>query len=199
MHMYYWFGYDLGAFLFEGYYVKTKIGFICTCLGLIAAAILYEAMKILQIRLQKMTIKSLIRCNQRSSENSSLLSTTNKSNIMIANIKCGSWYYWILQTSHWCLHTVLGYFLMLAIMTYNAYITLSIAFGACLGYWIFGPTLIELNLNKFHKRRSNAQCTSSTCPDATLTEERRLSTASIVAEQLIAEATVDIHSSMDID
>lgn len=74
MHMYYWFGVDLGSFLFPGYNVTTLWSFLATCLGLIALAILYEAMKISQIRLQQIVINTVPRTGSTSSEDSSLLS-----------------------------------------------------------------------------------------------------------------------------
>lgn len=43
-------------------------------------------------------------------------------------------------------------------MTYNVYITITIVLGACLGYWIFGPQLIELNMKRFYKRQILLDC-----------------------------------------
>lgn len=59
---------------------------------------------------------------------------------------------------HWSVHTFLGYLLMLAVMTYNVYINVALVLGGCLGYWIFGPKLIELNLKEFYKRQNILDC-----------------------------------------
>lgn len=80
MHMSYWFGVDLGSFLFPGYNVTTVWGLIATCLGLAALAVLYEAMKVSQIHLQHTVIRPMPRTTSASSENSSLLSKMTPKN-----------------------------------------------------------------------------------------------------------------------
>lgn len=47
---------------------------------------------------------------------------------------------------------------MLAVMTYNIYINIAIILGGCLGYWIFGPKLIKLNMTQFHNRQRLLEC-----------------------------------------
>jgi len=78
--MSYWFGVDLGGFLFPGYNITTLWAFLATCLGLIALAVLYEAMKVSQIHLQQIVIKSMSRTASTSSESSSLLSQVTPKN-----------------------------------------------------------------------------------------------------------------------
>jgi len=60
----------------------------------------------------------------------------------------------MLQVLHWSLHTTLGYILMMAVMTYNAYITIALALGGCLGYWLFGLTLVQLNMQRFQHKQA---------------------------------------------
>lgn len=80
MHMWFWFGSNLGDFLLSGYNVVTTSSFFCTCLGLTALAILYEGMKILQIKLLQNATMLVQKQTPRISENSSLLSKmTSKS------------------------------------------------------------------------------------------------------------------------
>lgn len=83
MRMSYWFGVDLGSFLFPGYDVTTVWGLVATCLGLIALAVLYEAMKVSQIHLQQTVIRSMPRTTSASSESSSLLSRVTPKNFRI--------------------------------------------------------------------------------------------------------------------
>lgn len=76
------------------------------------------------------------------------------------NILCicsRSCFKWTLEVLHWSLHTTLGYILMLAVMTYNAYITIAIVIGGCLGYWIFGLTLVQLNMQRF-RHKPEVEC-----------------------------------------
>jgi len=80
MHKWYWFGVSLDNFLFPGYNITTIWGLVATCLGLAALAIFYEAMKIFQIHLQEIGIKSVSRTASTSSESSSLLSKVTPKN-----------------------------------------------------------------------------------------------------------------------
>lgn len=47
---------------------------------------------------------------------------------------------------------------MLAVMTYNAYITIALVIGGCLGYWIFGLTLVQLNMQRFRQKPDVVEC-----------------------------------------
>lgn len=79
--MWFWFGDNLGSFLLPGYNVITTPGFVCTCVGLSALAILYEGMKILQIKVQQNNISHVRKQKTNSSENSSLLSKLSSRSI----------------------------------------------------------------------------------------------------------------------
>lgn len=197
MHMWYWFGIDLGSFLFPGYNVTTVWSFLATCLGLAALAVLYEAMKVFQIHLQEITVGSIPRKISTSSESSSLLSrVTPKTFETLSYTRCGSCSKWILQVMHWSLHTTIGYIMMLAVMTYNGYITIALVIGGCLGYWIFGPTLVQLNMQRFNRKRTIVKCDKD-CEDVFENQPRRPSVVSIVAEQLVTEANIEVHTPRD--
>lgn len=47
---------------------------------------------------------------------------------------------------------------MMAVMTYNAYFTIALTIGGCLGYWIFGPTLVQLNMQRFYHKQALVKC-----------------------------------------
>lgn len=40
---------------------------------------------------------------------------------------------------------MIGYGLMLAVMMYNGYMTIAVAIGAGIGYFLFGQTLLKIN------------------------------------------------------
>lgn len=69
---------------------------------------------------------------------------------------------------HWSLHTTLGYILMMAVMTYNGYITIALVIGGCFGYWIFGPTLVQLNMQHFRRKQAVVECDKNCEGNATL-------------------------------
>ncbi|XP_029046152.1 probable low affinity copper uptake protein 2 isoform X1 [Osmia bicornis bicornis] len=198
MHMWFWFGSNLGDFLLPGYNVVTTSSFFCTCLGLIALAILYEGMKILQIKLLQNATMLIRKQTPRTSENSSLLSKMSSKSIGTQlSLHCIYWSTWSFQVLHWSVHTFLGYLLMLAVMTYNVYINIALVLGGCLGYWIFGPKLIELNLKEFYKRQNILDCDKE-CADNAINYEGQGSTVSVVTEQLITEATIEVHMPVDV-
>lgn len=79
MHMYYWFGTELKDFLFYGYNIITTQGFVSTLLGLVALAILYEAMKLSQVKLRQNAKESNEIENQvQSTDSSSLISKPSR-------------------------------------------------------------------------------------------------------------------------
>ncbi|KAK9306311.1 hypothetical protein QLX08_003009 [Tetragonisca angustula] len=193
MHMWFWFGNNLGNFLLPGYNVVTTSSLFCTCLGLFALAILYESMKVLQIKLHQ---SNLTLRNQSStlSENSCLLpGISSKSIRRYISLHCTQWSTWSFQLFHWFVHTSLGYLLMLAVMSYNIYVNIAIILGGGIGYWIFGPKLIELNMKQYFKKQTLIDCDKE-CADNTASYEGDGLT---VTEQLVTETNVEIHVSRD--
>jgi len=85
---------------------------------------------------------------------------------------------------------------MMAVMTYNTYITIALAFGAGFGYWIFGSTLVQLNMQRFHHKQAIMECDKN-CEDIVSNQQRRESAVSIVAEQLVTEANIEVHVPRD--
>ncbi|XP_011506338.1 PREDICTED: probable low affinity copper uptake protein 2 [Ceratosolen solmsi marchali] len=192
MYMYYWFGTKLQNFLFYGYNIITTYGLISTCLGLSALAILYEAMKLIQIRLQEITKEhNQVTKPTQNMDSSSLISETSDKTIKAYSLShCCTWMKWILELFHRCIHVMLGYFLMLAIMTFNGYINVAIVLGSGIGYYIFGLILLKINLAKIKKHHRLAQC-NPVCADAIISD-RRESAISIISENVEPESNVNI-------
>lgn len=195
--MWFWFGNNLGSFLLPGYNVTTTTSFVCTCIGLTALAILYEGMKILQIKIQQNSTVFVRKRMVRTSENSSLLSKISPGSVGArSSLRCIHWCTRSLQVFHWFIHTFLGYLLMMAVMTYNVYLIIALVLGGCLGYWVFGPKLIEHNMAQFYKKQRILECNME-CSDNIVNQQRSGSTVSIIAEQLVTEAIVDVHLPQD--
>lgn len=197
MNMWFWFGNNLGNFLLPKYNVITTSSFFCTCLGLFALAILYEGMKVLQIKLHQSTSTLIQNQSPRISENSCLLSKISSRSIRKhVSLHCMQWSTWSFQVFHWFVHTFLGYLLMLAIMTYNVYINIAIVLGGGLGYWIFGLKLIELNVERFFEKRTLLDCDKE-CADNIVHCQGDELTVSVITEQFVTEATVEVHIPKD--
>lgn len=192
--MWFWFGNNLGNFLLPGYNVVTTSSFFCTCLGLFALAILYESMKVLQIKLHQSTLTLIQSQSPILSENSCLLpGISSKSIRRYISLHCAQWSTWSFQIFHWFVHTSLGYLLMLAVMSYNIYVNIAIILGGGIGYWIFGSKLIELNMKQFFKKQTLIDCDKE-CADNTASYQGDGLT---VTEQLVTETNVEIHISRD--
>ncbi|XP_034934570.1 probable low affinity copper uptake protein 2 [Chelonus insularis] len=194
MHMWFWSGINLGTFLFPGYTISTLCGLIGACLSIIAIAIIYEAMKTLQIKLHQMTKASLSSDSFPTTENSSLLTyIIPKLPRFSNNSRCLGLIQWSLEVLHYAAHTTLGYFLMLAVMSYNIYIFLALIIGSTIGYWTFAPTLLNFNMNELHQRYKTIPSCNTECAD-TLVTERRQSTVSTVTEQLVSEVNAEVNT-----
>ncbi|KAK0172074.1 hypothetical protein PV328_005442 [Microctonus aethiopoides] len=193
MHMWFWFGTDLGSFLFYGYKVTSTIALVATCVGLVALAILYEAMKTLQFKLHRITKASFINKNSNNTESSSLLYHLVPKLPNFSNPNWRKIGYWIAEVAHYSTHTIIGYMLMLAVMTYNGYICIALVIGSTIGYWIFSPALLNLNMAELREKYNSIPC-DPVCADAVINSERRQSAVSIVAEQLVSEINAEIHA-----
>ncbi|XP_011299627.1 copper transporter 5.1-like isoform X2 [Fopius arisanus] len=153
MHMWFWFGTDLRPFILPGYNVTTTWGLVATCLGLIALAITYEAMKTFQIKIRQINKAALSPSASSVNENSFLLYHLVPAGLADnRGFRCHSLCRWLIEVFHYAVHAALGYIMMLAAMTYNGYICLALITGAAIGYHIFGPTLLALNLKEVRRR-----------------------------------------------
>lgn len=85
--MYFWFGSKIENFLFNGYNITELWGLISTCLGLLALAIIFEAMKFLQVRLNQITKNSNkeVPSPVPNTDSSSLLSRKSEKSIATAS------------------------------------------------------------------------------------------------------------------
>lgn len=116
--MSYFFSSTVYNFLFKGVNVVTTWGMVSLCIGLASLSLLAEGFKVARSLLLKVaTSSSGSGCSRY---------TTNE------RVK-----FHILQTFLHVIHLTIGYLLMLAVMTYNAYFTVAVVGGAGLGYYCF--------------------------------------------------------------
>jgi len=122
MQMTFYVGVDVTV-LFEGWKVKTTTQLIFTLLFWFLLGFLYQGLKFFRKWLQK-------KCS--CTEYTSLLSNksgTSPTGPSLA-LHC-------VQTVLQVVQTVLSYFLMLVVMTYNVWLCLAVVVGDALGYFIF--------------------------------------------------------------
>ncbi|CAB3221551.1 unnamed protein product [Arctia plantaginis] len=165
MHMWMWFGYELGEFLFPGLEITSRWAFALTWIALFFVALLFEGSKVYLAKVQRAAIKRLY--PYRSDERRNLLCEREAGGIMepttSRNANNGPATRWAslrvraLVNTHqsfvFLIHNVVGYLLMLAVMVYNVHLLLAVVFGMMLGYFLFGTKLTRLQMQCFSTKR----------------------------------------------
>lgn len=166
MHMWMWFGYDLGEFMFPGLSITAQWSFALTWIALFFIALLFEGSKVYLANVQREAHKQLYPF--RSDERRNLLCDREQPGIMepttSRNASSGQVSRWaslrvrLLVNCHqscvFLAHNVVGYLLMLAVMVYNVHLLLAVVFGMMLGYFLFGPKLTRLQMQCFGTKRT---------------------------------------------
>ncbi|CAK1548039.1 unnamed protein product [Leptosia nina] len=162
MHMWMWFGYNVGELLFPGLNITTRWSFALTWIVLFFVSLLFEASKQgFSVPLKKKLYP------YRSDERRTLLCEREQSNPMepttSRNASTGQVSRWssfrlrtlvnLHQTSVFLVHNVVGYLLMLVVMVYNVQLLLAVVLGMMLGYFLFGPKLTMLQMQCFGTKR----------------------------------------------
>ncbi|KAK2719925.1 high affinity copper uptake protein 1-like [Artemia franciscana] len=151
MIMYFHFGYENETVLFQGWTLNSVEALIGTCIGIFFLAIFYEGLKYFREYLYKKSAAAVV---QYSSVSEPQLSNGNgattiqpKPRTMSASDLDGIITIQPMQMlsgSHFAqtlLHLAqitLSYFLMLIVMTYNAWLMIAICAGSAVGYFLFG-------------------------------------------------------------
>lgn len=125
-------------FLFESWTVDTTLTLFFTCLGIGCVALLFEGIRVFRVWVKRRWhVSPLFPLMSKDFSISGSTSNTvhiigNASYVRSSRIKNH-----VSQTLLHVVRLVLSYLLMLAVMTYNAYVSICIVVGSCLGYFIF--------------------------------------------------------------
>ncbi|CAH0699367.1 unnamed protein product [Spodoptera exigua] len=164
MHMWLWFGYDLGEFMFSGLNISSRWSFAITWIVLFFVALLFEGSKVYLAKVQRAAHKKLY--PYRSDERRNLLCDREQGSMeptTSRNASSGQVSRWAslrvralvntYQSVVFLVHNVVGYLLMLAVMVYNVHLLLAVVFGMMLGYFLFGTKLTRLQMQCFSRKR----------------------------------------------
>ncbi|XP_023234683.1 high affinity copper uptake protein 1-like [Centruroides sculpturatus] len=137
---YFDFGCHIQNLLFKGVSVSSVGGMIGLCIGTAFLTLSYESMKVFRHRLTLLQSKrsdSIPRSESSRSENDFLVTRT----LSAQTLKRLKFHF--VQTILYVLQVVLGYFLMLIIMSYNVWlaITIFLTSGCC--YYLFGVFVLS--------------------------------------------------------
>ncbi|XP_057669965.1 uncharacterized protein LOC130902125 [Diorhabda carinulata] len=153
---FYW-GVTVENLLFKGFSSKTVGGLIGQCFFVGSLAFLFEYLRYLQTKQKQKEL--ILRVKQLklvcTTESAALIAQTvtnpeNPLNITLFDraLLFGT------EISLWLLLQNLGYFIMLAVMVYNAWFLVSAVIGGALGYFIFGQMFMKINLQNCQLMRS---------------------------------------------
>ncbi|XP_032993794.1 probable low affinity copper uptake protein 2 [Lacerta agilis] len=140
MQMFFYFS-DKVVLLFDFWKTHTPAGMVLSVLVIMLLAVLYEFIKVGKAKLLQYTMPSItssisqetLREPERASINTGVeqLSSTPE-----------NWFSWhVVQTLLHVVQVVLGYLVMLAVMSYNMWIFLGVIAGSAIGYYIAYPLL----------------------------------------------------------
>ncbi|CRK97990.1 CLUMA_CG011359, isoform C [Clunio marinus] len=162
MHMYFWWGDDLGDFFIQGFKINTVHSMVLLCLCLFILSIAVEGLKVHRTRSRARAAREKSRSLSCSpSENTILISTDgNRNKKFLPEIFNG-----IKEVSIFAFHNILNYGLMLAVMMYNGYIFVAVAMGAFIGYFLFGHLSMKINMENLQAIQTKIVC-SSRCADS---------------------------------
>lgn len=176
MHMgeYFYFSTSVKNFMFEGLTLHGAAGVIVVCLVMFSFTIMLEGTKSLIFYLNLRQQQNPLTYGQtgtsiqteRSPLLSALMIPSNVTEIRRKRIK--------FHFGRYVLHTVnllLGYMLMLAIMSYDAYIFIAVICGSGVGYFLFGAVnarnkakFVALQLRVYERYDSQTGLTNSENP-----------------------------------
>lgn len=137
MHSSFWFDYKLTNFVFKDFNIASVGGLLLLCCGFIAVAVLFEALKIVHVEAKMKSILLRAPIN--------LSCVTDDVQLLPAEregTKRKRLLWFLAELGLYVVQIMLGYLLMLAVMTYNGFITIAIALGATIGYYFFGHILM---------------------------------------------------------
>ncbi|XP_075226391.1 protein SLC31A2-like isoform X2 [Lycorma delicatula] len=141
MHDSFWFGYSIKNFLFEGLNINSVGGCVLVCVILTMCAALFEAVKLCQITIK---LKSLLLFSPTklsifcvNSDQSSLLRNSSMSDEKVT-VNKSRFLLFVFEVASYVGQVFLGYILMLAVMTFNGFLSIALILGAGLGYYLFG-------------------------------------------------------------
>ncbi|ESO92880.1 hypothetical protein LOTGIDRAFT_162356 [Lottia gigantea] len=142
----------LKNFLFENLNIQDIQGLIIACLCVFLVTALYEALKLIQLYFQlrvRQDPLTYAKTDNSTSDRSVLLTPflipVNIQQIRKQRLK----FHFYGCLSH-MVNLSLAYFIMLAVMTYNVWLGLSVLIGAATGYHVFGAVGVQVT-SKFTK------------------------------------------------
>uniref|UniRef100_T1HSR1 Copper transport protein n=1 Tax=Rhodnius prolixus TaxID=13249 RepID=T1HSR1_RHOPR len=150
--MFFKFGYELHQLLFSSLNITSVTGLIGVSAVTVVLVLILEASKVALAHSK--FYSAILRPNDRPdcfTDDMFLVETQSPSN----SIR----YFWLgVELGFYIIELILGYVIMLIVMTYNGYLMLSVLLGSGIGYFLGAEVIRKLSRNE----RENSSLTSST-------------------------------------
>ncbi|XP_053137845.1 probable low affinity copper uptake protein 2 isoform X2 [Hemicordylus capensis] len=132
---------DKVVLLFDFWNVHSPGGMVLSVIVILLLAVLYEAIKVGKAKLVQRTMPTVApSISQEALDEPERASVSNGLDRFVHPPK--KWFLWhSVQTLIHIVQVVLGYLVMLAVMTYNTWIFLGVVAGSAIGYFLFYPLL----------------------------------------------------------
>ncbi|XP_015276652.1 PREDICTED: probable low affinity copper uptake protein 2 isoform X2 [Gekko japonicus] len=140
MPMYFFFS-DKVVLLFDFWNVHSPAGMVLSVLVIMLLAVLYEAIKVGRAKLLQRTMPALAHSLSQETLQEPERASMNTSTEQLASTPQKLFLWHSTQTLLHVIQVVLGYLVMLAVMSYNAWIFLGVIVGSAIGYYIAYPLL----------------------------------------------------------
>ncbi|XP_051043861.1 probable low affinity copper uptake protein 2 isoform X1 [Phodopus roborovskii] len=132
---------DKAVLLFDFWRVHSPTGMALSVLVVLLLAILYEGIKVGKVKLFHKTLENLPNTSSQQLILGSDQDSTGSGSTS-ANGTRLRWFLWYLgQSLVHVIQVVIGYFVMLAVMSYNTWIFLGVVLGSAVGYYLAYPLL----------------------------------------------------------
>lgn len=145
--------YNVTDFLLEGWNSTNGFGLFIMCLVAVMSAIMYEALRLVYIFFHLRAHQNPILYGHKTRSSSEVPVTNTESlqslisNLSVANIKKARLLYYAGETATYMLLNVIGYIIMLIVMTFNGWFALAVLLGVTVGYFVFGNAVAQLMVN----------------------------------------------------
>ncbi|MEJ1282856.1 solute carrier family 31 member 2 [Cricetulus griseus] len=132
---------DKAVLLFDFWRVHSPTGMALSVLVVLLLAVLYEGIKVGKVKLLHKTVENL----PNTTSQQLILESDQDSTGSVSTAANGTRLRWFLyyfgQSLVHVMQVVIGYFVMLAVMSYNTWIFLGVVLGSAVGYYLAYPLL----------------------------------------------------------
>uniref|UniRef100_A0AAY5EK31 Copper transport protein n=1 Tax=Electrophorus electricus TaxID=8005 RepID=A0AAY5EK31_ELEEL len=127
--------------LFDFWNVHGPGGMVLSVFVVLLLTVIYELLKVWKTTLEKQSKPPPSSSLTNSPSEVCLAPTDLTAPTVVATLSANSWLLHSFQTGVHVVHVVLGYMLMLCVMSYNVWIFLGVMVGSALGYFLSFPLL----------------------------------------------------------